>query len=82
MEYNTFYRPISLSLDKGQGTRKPSGMTMTQNTGRGQKQEKSILIAEGGSFVAQVIRDHKTNKQWNYSYYPLGASALIPPAEV
>ena len=48
--------------------------TVTQNTGRGQTQEKSILIAEGGSFIAQVIRDHKTNRQWNYRYYPLGAS--------
>ena len=35
---------------------------------------KSILIAEGGNFIAQVIRDHKINKQWNYRYYPLGAS--------
>ena len=31
--------------------------------GRGQKQEESISIAEGGSFIAQDNRDHKTNKQ-------------------
>ena len=59
---------------EGHGIRKPSALTMTQNTGRGQNRKKSILIAEGGSFIAQVIRDHKINKQWNYRYYPLGAS--------
>ena len=50
-------------IDKDQGNRKPSGLTMTQNIGKGQKQEKSILIAEGSGFIVQVIRDHKTNKQ-------------------
>ena len=61
----------------GQGTRKLSGLKITQNTGRDQKQEKSILIAEEDIFIAQVIRDHKTNKQ----YYPLRTS-LLPLAEM
>ena len=42
------------SLDKRQGTRKPSGLAMTQNTGRDLKQEKSILIAEGGSLLHRL----------------------------
>ena len=67
----TYFHVYWGSLDKGQGIRKPSSLTMTQNTGRGQK---SILIAEGGSFIAYVIRDNKINKQWKYMYSPLGAS--------
>ena len=55
------YLLVSLSLDIREGTIKPSVRTITQYTGRGPKQEKLNLIAEGGSFIAQIIRDHKTN---------------------
>ena len=42
--------------DKGQDTRKPSGLTMTQNTGRGQIRKKSILIEdEGSTFIARYV---------------------------
>ena len=38
---------------------------LNSRIGRGQKEEESISIAEGGGFIAQVNRGHKTNKQWN-----------------
>ena len=54
-------------------------MTITQNTGQGPKQGKTILIAEGrgGVLLHMLCRNHKTNKQWFYSYSPLEASLLL-----
>ena len=52
-------------LIRDRALEKLSALTLTQNTGKGQNRKKSILIAEGGSFIAYVIRDHKSINSGN-----------------
>ena len=58
---NTYIPVYSGSLvisDKGKDTRKPDGLTITLNARRGPNRKKTILITEGCSFIAHVIRDN------------------------
>ena len=66
-----FIKDHELINVKGQDTRNHGGLSMTKKTGSRPNREKSTLIAGGGSFIAQVVRDHKTNKKLS------GVTAII-----
>ena len=58
------------------GHQRPGGLTMTLNTSR---DPKSILIADGGSFIAQVIRGHKSGSQVLVLSF---GTSLLHPVEI